>query len=1039
MIKPQARRHALRTAIAIAIASTLSLPAVAEDELEEVVVTGSYIKRDSFDMSSPVDVMDEYEISEQGTPNLGDVLRNSTYNFGVESVGNILGANPQTAGLQQANFRGLGAGATLTVLDGRRVVQGNLANTYPQLMIDHTESLTDGGATLYGTDAVGGVFNIIPKKNFDGFEVMVGSQQAEDYFHDSYGFIWGGGDGNTSFVIAGEHREQDALHFYERGEYYLGSASYSSTSWPGNFSVPNRDTTTGELSGTRTTRPDPGCGLNNNTTGVDTNGDGTISSHERKAGGIPAYRQGFQVGSCRWEFGANFDYFDEFTADSLAGNYSNDMDNGLTISGELMWTSRNTISRGSPSNPGGRIPELGPVPGDNPGNPYRAFIDNDGDGRYETADLDALLYAVDANGDGVPDRYTDGTDLDGNGLPDVIVAGTDPSMGIPFSEDVSFTTSWRPVGYPFSGPSRLNEDRTSNGAANGKLRTIRSVTQVDYDINEDWSGYSSVVWSELVSQLGGRGESLSAISAGVNGTLLVRDPASESSRMAWFNPFTTQNYACVNRDCSGGVLQTDPNQINDSAVYDQIAYDDPDVVTSTITIFESVATGDLMEFGAGTAQAALGVQYRDEEYEVDANIVSNNLDVWIGVGQPDYVVDRQTTAFFGEVRLPVTETIEIDASETIEIDASLRHEMVEDKSTEDLDHTDYRLGVLFVPTDNISIRASYNTSFIAPSLVALYAPSTLQGLSQVTDPFLGTSAFVSRTTGGTPSLRPEEAKIYNLGFTLFFLDNDLRVDFDYKYFDFTDRIIRPAAQEALLKDAALAQAAGYSQDPIGLLGWIADPSNPQTVSRGPISGDIQLVLTDQINAQSMEWEGFDLSTNYSMGTDYGDFNFGIDATYTMAYDYESIGQAAVEGAGKRNNNTAAVPPTPKLRANLRGAWSMGIHNVSLYGRYFSEVEGVLTGDPFAVFCGAAAGAAGLFGINSATHCPETYPDHLTWDLQYNVNFDDMLMDGMRVNLQLGAINLTDEKATPHITLGGLETFLYDPRDRMFYARLKVGF
>jgi len=46
---------------------------------------------------------------------------------------------------------------------------------------------------------------------------------------------------------------------------------------------------------------------------------------------------------------------------------------------------------------------------------------------------------------------------------------------------------------------------------------------------------------------------------------------------------------------------------------------------------------------------------------------------------------------------------------------------------------------------------------------------------------------------------------------------------------------------------------------------------------------------------------------------------------------------------------------------------------------------------------------------------------------------------MKVNLQLGAINVTDEKATPHITLGGIETFLYDPRDRMLYARLKVGF
>jgi iron complex outermembrane receptor protein len=1035
MNRPRALHNNLRAAIAIAMASTipLSLPVIAAEEIEEIVVTGSYIKRkDSFDMSSPVDVMSETQLAEQGTPNLGDVLRNTTYNFGVESVGNILAANPQTAGLQQANFRGLGAGATLTVLDGRRTVQGNLANTYPQLMIARTESLTDGGATLYGTDAVGGVFNIIPKKDYEGFEVMAGTQQADDYFHDSYSFIAGGQGDSSGFVIAGEHREQDALHFYERPEYYLGSASYSSTSWPGDFRVANRDAT-GAIT-TTSNRTDPGCGQNNatevNGVSVDANGDGTIDAHEQKAAGIPAYRQGFAVGSCRWQFGSNFDYFDEFTADSLASNYTFDLNDRITVSGELMWTSRNTISRGSPSNPGGRQPELTAVPGDNPGNPYRAFYDADADGRYETADGDLLLYAVDANGDGVPDRDPAGTDADANGMADVLVAGTDPTTGIAFNEDVQFV-DWRPVGYPFVGPSRLNEDGTSNGAANGKLRTIRSVTQVDYDINDNWSGFSSVVWSELVSQLGGRGESLSAIQQGIEGSLLVRDEPNATSKRAWFNPFTTQNYACVNRDCGGGVLQTDPDQINNAAVYDLIAYDDPDVITVTSMIFESVLTGDLMKLGAGMVQAAVGIQFRDEEYDVDANIVSNSLDVWIGVGQPDYVVERQTTAFFGEVRLPFTDTLEVDAS--------IRHEAVDDASTEDLDHTDYRLGVNFVPVDNMSFRASYNTAFIAPTLEALYSPSTLQGLSQVSDPFLGTAAFVARTTGGSITLRPEEAEIFNVGFTLLFLEDDLRIDFDYKYFDFTDRIIRPAAQEVLLEDAARATAAGYSLDAAGLAGWQVDAANTQVVSRGPISGEIQLVLTDQVNAQNMEWEGFDMGVSYNMNTDYGEFNVGVDTTYTLAYDYTSITGVVTEGAGKRNNNTAAVPTTPELRANFRTSWRKGMHNVTVYGRYFSEVEDVLVGDPFAVFCGAASGAAGLFGINSATHCPTSYDAHLTWDVQYSVDLDDILKDGMKTNIQVGVINLLDEKAPPHITLGGLETSLFDPRDQMLYARVKVGF
>ncbi|XOV88958.1 MAG: TonB-dependent receptor plug domain-containing protein [Pseudomonadota bacterium] len=1021
--------------LASAIAVLPVLPATAQ-EIEEVVVTGSLIKRDSFDMSTPLDVMDEQELAEQGTPNLGEVLRNSTYNYGVESVGNILAANPQTPGFQFANFRGLGAGATLTLLDGRRG-SGNLANTYPQIMIQRTEALTDGGATLYGTDAVGGVFNIIPKKDFTGIEVQYSSNQADGWWEDSIGLLAGGGGDSGSFVVGIENRRKDALNFFERPEYWLGSASYSSTSWPGDFRVANRDALGNIISSSN--RPDPGCGLNNADTG--------LTPRERKLAGaldVDAHRQGIRYGECRWEFGRNFDYMDDQEQLSIAAVYEYQFSDRIVFSGELMYARNIIESRGSPSNPGGRTNEVTAIPGENPGNPYRAFYDADLDGNYEPAGGDLLLFAQDANGDGLPDRNTAGIDADGNGKPDVIVVGNElnPNGGIPFNEDV-LIVDWRPTGYPFVGPSRLHPDRTSPGAVNGKIFNLRWVNQVDFDINDNWSAYADFVYQQTINEWGGRGHSLNAINAGINGNLLVRDEATASSRLAWFNPFTTQNYACVNRDCSGGVRQTDPNQINTTDIYDQISFYQPPIVTTTSKIYEVIASGDLgFELPGGTVQAAVGLQYRDEDIYTDANLVSNALDTWIGVGEPDSGYDRQTTALFGELLFPVTDQLEIDFS--------MRTESVDDQfAAADLDHTDYRLGARFELNENVAFRASWNTSFIAPSFTQLYAGATLQGLSQITDPWLGISAFTARTTGGTRNLKPEEADSYNAGVTVFLLEGDLRIDVDYKFFDFTDRIIRPAAQEVLDDEARLATAAGFSLDAAGLAAWNASgQATPGLITRSDVNQQILLVITDQVNATKMQWKGFDISMTYNIssqdlpfiGGNYGDFQIGFDSTFVQAYDYTSITGIETEGAGKRNNQTAAVPATPEWKTNARLGWSMGNHQATIIGRYMSEIGDAGNGDPF---CGLARStSAGLIAFREALSvtnpCPETLDSFLTFDMQYSLTLPELITN-QDTQIQVGLINAFDKKAEALVTLGGLETSLYDPRNRVWYVRVKQGF
>ena len=109
---------------------TVTHLAVAQDEvIEEIVVTGSYIKRDNFDLPSPMKLINQDELKAEATPALGEVIGNQTFSYGTDMFANLYTANGQTGSFTAANFRGLGTRATLNLIDGKRVLNNNL-NAY---------------------------------------------------------------------------------------------------------------------------------------------------------------------------------------------------------------------------------------------------------------------------------------------------------------------------------------------------------------------------------------------------------------------------------------------------------------------------------------------------------------------------------------------------------------------------------------------------------------------------------------------------------------------------------------------------------------------------------------------------------------------------------------------------------------------------------------------------------------------------------------------------------------------------------------------
>lgn len=168
---------------AVGLIGLTAAPAFAQDDeeaarLERIEVTGSRIKRADVEGALPVTIIDRQQIDASGDNSVADFLRNTTFN----SFGSV---RPQSGSGAQANagisLRGLGSGRTLVLIDGRRAPMAAATgtfqdiNTIPLAAVERIEILSDGASAIYGSDAIGGVINVITRKDFNGAEITLGA------------------------------------------------------------------------------------------------------------------------------------------------------------------------------------------------------------------------------------------------------------------------------------------------------------------------------------------------------------------------------------------------------------------------------------------------------------------------------------------------------------------------------------------------------------------------------------------------------------------------------------------------------------------------------------------------------------------------------------------------------------------------------------------------------------------------------------------------------------------------------------------------
>ncbi len=231
------RQTLLYSSIAAALLSVQAQSQPLAPEVEEVLVTGSYLRGSAVDGPSPVQVLDRAGMQAQGAAQIWDVIKHLQMNSGsISNPGS--GEEEFIEGIANINLRNLGENSTLTLINGRRQVSaaattrsgGEMVdiNAIPLVMVERMEVLTDGGSALYGSDAVAGVVNLIMRTEFEGLELYADVQNVESagsLFDKTGSGIWGwaSASGDTHLVLSGERYERDPVP-YSEARYYKPSA-----------------------------------------------------------------------------------------------------------------------------------------------------------------------------------------------------------------------------------------------------------------------------------------------------------------------------------------------------------------------------------------------------------------------------------------------------------------------------------------------------------------------------------------------------------------------------------------------------------------------------------------------------------------------------------------------------------------------------------------------------------------------------------------------------------------------------------------------
>ncbi len=217
-----ALKSALLAGAAAVTFGSVAAQAADEEKVEKVTVTGTRIKQRDFTSVSPLATVSAKEIALTGTVNTEELI--NTLPQIIPGV-TITSNNPSLNGFATADLRGLGAGRTLVLVNGRRANPSSASglvdlNTIPATLIERIEVISGGASAVYGADAVAGAINFILKDNFEGIQIGSSYSQTEDGLAPTWvadGIIGGKFDGDRgSIQVALQYANRQPVSAAER-------------------------------------------------------------------------------------------------------------------------------------------------------------------------------------------------------------------------------------------------------------------------------------------------------------------------------------------------------------------------------------------------------------------------------------------------------------------------------------------------------------------------------------------------------------------------------------------------------------------------------------------------------------------------------------------------------------------------------------------------------------------------------------------------------------------------------------------------------